>query len=62
MKTTAGTDQTWTWDLPDHFPPGKFLRVKVAGGTLKQGGAEIAWQGNGYYEIALDAGSVTLSP
>jgi hypothetical protein len=62
MKTTSGTDQTWTWDLPDHFPPGKFLRVKVAGGTLKQGGAEIAWQGNGYYEIALDAGSVTLSP
>lgn len=62
MKTTAGADQTWTWDLPDNFPPGKFLRVKVAGGTLKQGGAEIAWHGNGYYEIALDAGSVTLSP
>ena len=61
MKTTAGTDQTWAWDLPDNFPPGKFLRVKVAGGTLKQGGTEIAWHGNGYYEIALDAGSVTLS-
>jgi peptidoglycan/xylan/chitin deacetylase (PgdA/CDA1 family) len=61
-KTTAGTDQTWTWELPDHFPPGKFLRVKVAGGTLKQAGAELAWHGNGYYEIALDAGSVTLSP
>lgn len=62
MKTTSGTDQTWTWELPDNFPPGKFLRVKVAGGTLKQDGAEIAWHGNGYYEIALDAGSVTLSP
>lgn len=62
MTTAAGTDRTWTWDLPDHFPPGKFLRVKVDGGTLKQNGAEIAWHGNGYYEIALDAGSVTLSP
>lgn len=53
--------RTWTWTLPDHFPPGKYLRVTVPGGTLKQGGSELVWDGHGYYEIALDAGSVTLS-
>jgi hypothetical protein len=58
----SGTDRTWTWTLPAHFPPGKYLRVTVAGGTLKQGGAALPWDGHGYYEIALDAHSVTLSP
>jgi peptidoglycan/xylan/chitin deacetylase (PgdA/CDA1 family) len=57
-----GADQTWSWTLPDHFPPGRFLRVTVDGGTLKQDGATIAWDDHGYYEIALDEGSVTLSP
>jgi peptidoglycan/xylan/chitin deacetylase (PgdA/CDA1 family) len=60
--TTSGMDRTWTWTLPEHFPPGKYLRVRVDGGTLKQGGNALAWDGHGYYEIALDAGSVTLSP
>ena len=60
--TTDGTDKTWKWTLPDHFPSGRFLRVTVAGGKLKQGGAEVPWNDHGYYEIALDAGSVTLSP
>jgi peptidoglycan/xylan/chitin deacetylase (PgdA/CDA1 family) len=60
--TTSGNDQTWTWALPEHFPPGKCLRVKVDGGTLKQGGNALAWDSRGYYEIALDAGSLTLSP
>jgi peptidoglycan/xylan/chitin deacetylase (PgdA/CDA1 family) len=59
---TAGTDKTWTWKLPDQFPTGHYLRVTVDGGTLKQGGAPLAWDPHGYYEIALDAGSVTLSP
>jgi hypothetical protein len=60
--TTSGMDRTWTWTLPAHFPPGKYLRVRVDGGTLKQGGTALGWDGHGYYEIALDAGSVTLSP
>lgn len=59
---TQGDDQVWSWTLPDHFPPGRFLRVTVDGGTLKQGGSELGWNDHGYYEIALDAGSVTLSP
>jgi len=25
-------------------------------------GAPVAWDGHGYYEISLDAGSLTLSP
>jgi peptidoglycan/xylan/chitin deacetylase (PgdA/CDA1 family) len=62
MPTTSGSDRTWTWTLPANFPPGKYLRVRVEGGTLRQGGTPLAWDGHGYYEIALDAGSVTLSP
>ena len=58
----SGTSRTWTWTLPAHFPPKKFLRVKVDGGTLTQGGATVPWNDHGYYEIALDAGSLTLAP
>jgi len=54
--------QTWNWTLPDHFPPGRYLRVTVTGGTLSQGGTALAWDDHGYYEVALDAGSLTLSP
>ena len=59
---TAGSSQTWTWTLPAHFPPGRYLRVTVTGGTLTQSGAALPWDGHGYYEVALDAGSVTLTP
>jgi len=60
--TKAGSVTTWTWTLPDHFPPGKFLRVKVDGGTLKQGNTTLVWDSHGYYEVALDARTLTLSP
>jgi len=60
--TTAGSTQTWTWTLPAHFPPGKYLRVTVDGGTLSQNGNPVAWDSHGYYEIALDAGSFSVSP
>jgi peptidoglycan/xylan/chitin deacetylase (PgdA/CDA1 family) len=60
--TVDGDSTTFTWSLPDHFPPGKFLRVTVDGGTLAQDGAELVWDDHGYYELALDKGSVTLSP
>jgi len=59
---TSGSTTTWTWTLPAHFPPGKYLRVKVDGGTLTQAGQTLAWNDHGYYEIALDAGSLTLAP
>jgi lysophospholipase L1-like esterase len=59
--STAG-GQTWTWTLPAHFPPGKILRVTVDGGTLLQNGTPIPWDAHGYYEISLDAGSLTLRP
>jgi hypothetical protein len=62
ITSTSGGDKTWTWTLPAHFPPGHHLRVKTNGGTLKQNGATLTWDPHGYYEIALDAGSVTLSP
>jgi hypothetical protein len=60
--TTSGTTQTWTWTLPPHFPAGKFLRVTVGGGTPSQSGRTLTWNDHGYYEIALDAGSLTLGP
>jgi hypothetical protein len=58
----SGNAQTWSWTLPAHFPPGKYLRVTVTGGTLTQKGAALPWNSHGYYEVSLDAGSLTLSP
>ena len=60
--TSSGGGQTWTWTLPDHFPSGRVLRVTVDGGTLSQNGTPVSWDGHGYYEVSLDAGSLTLSP
>ena len=60
--TTSGSSKTWTWTKPSNFAPGKYLRVTVAGGTLTQGGQALPWNDHGFYEIALDAGSVTLGP
>ncbi len=60
--TTSGSDKTWTWTLPAHFPSGKYLRVTVGGGTLTQAGVALPWVSHGYYEVALDAGSLTWSP
>ena len=62
MSQTSGDSTTWTWTLPDKFPSGKYLRVTVEGGTLSQGGMPLSWDPHGYYEIALDELSVTLSP
>jgi len=58
----SGDATTWTWTLPSHFPPGHYLRVRVDGGTLRQANAELAWSEHGFYEVALDAGSLTLTP
>src|SRR3954469_25980393 len=58
----AGGGSTWTWTLPANFPPGKYLRVTVAGGTLTQGATTLAWDTHGFYEVALDAGTLTVSP
>jgi peptidoglycan/xylan/chitin deacetylase (PgdA/CDA1 family) len=58
----SGTTTTWSWTLPPHFPPGKLLRVKVDGGTPSQNGQPLTWSEHGYYEVALDAGSLTLGP
>jgi len=58
---TAHGVTTWTWTLPPHFPPGRFLRVTVDGGALRQRGNRLVWNEHGYYEVALDAGSLTLA-
>jgi hypothetical protein len=63
-KTPVATadSTTWTWSLPACFPPGRTLRVTVDGGKLSQGGPPLAWNGHGYYEVALDAGTLTWTP
>jgi hypothetical protein len=63
--TTSGTDKTWNWKTSDFstpFPPGHYLRVTTDGGTLKQGSTVLQWDDHGYYEVSLDAGTLTLSP
>jgi peptidoglycan/xylan/chitin deacetylase (PgdA/CDA1 family) len=57
----SGQDKIWNWTLPPHFPKGKYLRVKVDGGTLRQGDKVLQWDPHGYYEVALDVGSLTLT-
>lgn len=59
---TVGKDKVYSWTLPDFFPPGRYVRIKVTGGKVTQCGTELAWDDHGYYEINLDAGSVTISP
>jgi peptidoglycan/xylan/chitin deacetylase (PgdA/CDA1 family) len=60
--SVASGTMTWTWTLPPHFPPGRFMRVTVDGGTLKQNSTTLAWDGHGYYEVALDLGTLSWSP
>lgn len=59
---TVGRISIWRWRLPDHFPRGRFLRVRVDGGTLRQLRGPLAWNRHGYYEVSLDAGVLILSP
>ena len=58
----SGKDYVWNWKLPAHFPKGMYLRVTVSGGTPSQNGKVLAWDPHGFYEIALDAGSLKVSP
>lgn len=59
---TNGNTTTWSWTLPERFPPDHFVRVTVSGGTLSQAGAPLTWDEHGYYEVQLDEGSLTLAP
>ena len=66
FKTAAideqGDTRTFTWTLPAHFPSGRSLRVTTSGGTLTQAGSPLPWNDHGYYEVALDAGPLTVTP
>jgi hypothetical protein len=59
MPKASSAETTWRWSLPKHFPPGRFVRVRVGGGTLKQGSRTVPWDGRGYYEISLDSEELT---
>lgn len=58
----SGENQVWTWTLPAHFPKGKYIRVRVDGGKLKQGNKILEWDKHGYYEVSLDEGTLALTP
>jgi peptidoglycan/xylan/chitin deacetylase (PgdA/CDA1 family) len=60
--SASGSDQVYTWSWPSFYPSNSCVRVTVDGGTLKQNGIELPWNHQGYYEVSLDAGSLTLSP
>jgi peptidoglycan/xylan/chitin deacetylase (PgdA/CDA1 family) len=49
-----------TWSVPTNFPPGRYVRVTVDGGELSQKGVPLSWNAHGFYEVALDAGELTL--
>lgn len=59
---TGSGPRTWTWTLPKNFPPKKFVRVTVRGGTLRQGASSLPWNRRGFYEVSLDAGTLTWTP
>jgi peptidoglycan/xylan/chitin deacetylase (PgdA/CDA1 family) len=61
VRTESGKKTLLTWTLPDHFPTGKSVRVTVTGGKLTQAGKALPWNPAGYYEVALDPGSLTIS-
>lgn len=58
ISSSATTSATWT--LPSHFPKNMCLRVTTTGGTVTQNGQAVPWDDHGYYQISLDAGSVTV--
>jgi len=62
FQTVTPIANTWTWTLPAHFPRGKVLRVTTAGGTLSQPGTRLSWDTHGYYQVALDAGTLSWTP
>ena len=55
----SGAGSTWSWTLPDHFPAGRCLRVQSSGRVF-QDERPITENSLGYYELALDAGHVTI--
>ena len=57
---SKATGNSITWTLPSVFPPNMCVRVTTTGGTVKQSGKEIPWDDHGYYEISLDAKSLTI--
>jgi hypothetical protein len=58
ISTSATTSATWT--LPAHFPPNMCVRITTTGGTVMQNNQAVPWDDHGYYQISLDAGSVTI--
>ncbi len=56
-----GSATRWSWTLPEFFPTGHCLRVRSNGRVL-QGGQPVAENPLGFYDIALDAGELTVEP
>jgi hypothetical protein len=57
-QCTAGVQHTESFG----HVPNQYLRVRYRGGTLHQGDATVPFDTHGYFEIALDRKTLTLSP
>ncbi len=57
--TTNGADSTYAFTVPPHFPEGGCLRIQSTG-TVLQNGQEIPQHPNGYYDVSLAAGEITI--
>jgi peptidoglycan/xylan/chitin deacetylase (PgdA/CDA1 family) len=57
---SKATGNSITWTLPSIFPPNMCVRVTTTGGTVKQNGSDVPWDDHGYYQISLDAKSLTI--
>lgn len=50
----------WTWTLPEGFPPGVVVRVRVAKGACVQKGAPLEPGPDGLLPVRMDAGELLL--
>ncbi|HTC21790.1 MAG TPA: polysaccharide deacetylase family protein [bacterium] len=65
----SGSQETWTWDIPDHFPPGVILKLQVASGAataganveIRQGDQKLSPDAKGFYPVNFDLKKLTLT-
>lgn len=66
---SSAADETWTWKVPDLFPPDVTLKLrvdptqKIDGKTfeIRQGSETIPKDANGFYPIDFNKGTLTVS-
>lgn len=57
----AGAAWRWTWDLPEGFPPGVVVKVRVAKGVCSQKGARLEPDPDGLLPVRMDLRELLLN-